>query len=364
MPSRAAFQAGRSPAALNMTFVPEGARDGIPTGSVVPPTPLVDLPTDIPTVASLLGGAGYATAHFGKWHASKNVDPEVYGYDESDGPTANRGPLDEDHPNPSQAFLITERGADFMARSVAADQPFFLQISHYGGTDQLDSLPATYAEVSARLPGEDVKTLADAAVIADMDTTIGSLLDTVETLGIADNTYVLFTSDHGRAGQNANRPLFQGKGSVWEGGIRVPLIVAGPGIAAGVHSHVRASQVDLLPTIIELAGVSAPADGLEGGSLWPVFSGASTSVERVRDEFVVHFPHYDKDPLGPATAILVGDYKLIHFYEDGSYRLYDLVSDLDEQNDLSLLQPERVATMRATLDAYLTAVGAQMPVVP
>jgi len=363
MPSRAAFFSGRSPAQIHMTFIPEGARDGVPTGTVTPPTPLVDLPTDLDTVASLLRTQGYATAHYGKWHASKTVDPAAYGFDESDGPTANRGPLNVDNPNPSEAYLITERGSDFMARQVAAGRPFYVQMSHYGGTAQVDSLPETYAATAARMPGANIKDIADAAVVADMDITIGQVLDELNTLGIADNTYIIYTADHGRAGANANSPLEQGKGSVWEGGIRVPLIVRGPGIPAGMHTHERASQVDVLPTFAQLAGISSLPAGLEGGSLVSVLTGSS-GITRARTDFVVHFPHYDKDPLGPASAIISGDYKLIHFYEGNSYRLFDLLADYQEQNDLSASDPTRTAALAAQLSAYLTEIGAQMPVVP
>jgi len=363
MPSRAAFFSGRSPAQIHMTFIPEGARDGVPTGTVTPPTPLVDLPTDLDTIASLLRAQGYGTAHYGKWHASKTVDPTAYGFDESDGPTANRGPTNVDNPNPSEAYLITERGADFMARQIAAGRPFYVQMSHYGGTSELDSLPETYAATAARMPGANVKDIADAAVVADMDITIGQVLEQLETLGVADNTYIIYTADHGRAGANANAPLEQGKGSVWEGGIRVPLIVRGPGIPAGFHSHERASQVDILPTFAQLAGITSLPSGLEGGSLVNIITGGS-GVTRARTDFVVHFPHYDKDPLGPASAIISGDYKLIHFYEDNSYRLFDLLADYQEQNDLSASDPTRTAALIAQLSAYLTEIGAQMPGVP
>ena len=196
-----------------------------------------------------------------------------------------------------------------------------------------------------------------------MDITIGQVLDQLETLGIADNTYIIYTSDHGRAGANANPPLEEGKGSVWEGGIRVPLIVRGPGIPAGMHSHERASQVDILPTLAQLAEVPALPSGLEGGSLVNILTGGS-GVTRARTDFVVHFPHYDKDPLGPASTIISGDYKLIHFYEDNSYRLFDLLADYQEQNDLSASDPARTASLAAQLSAYLTEIGAQMPVVP
>lgn len=361
MPSRASYFTGRSPAQLHMTFIPEGNRDGATMGQIVPPVTVTDLPTNVPNVASVLHGAGYATAHFGKWHAGR-TDPAAYGFDESDGPTSNRGPDGTVHPNPVEAFATAERGMDFMARQVAAGRPFYLQVSHYGGSEEMNALPETFAAERARLPGAPVAIVAESAVLRDADTTIGLLLDQLDALGVADRTYVYFSADHGRAGVHSNEPLYQGKGSVWEGGVRVPLLIRGPRVPAGAHAHVRASQVDLLPTLAELAGVTdLPRDGLEGGSLAEVLRSGTGRVDRPSEAFVVHFPHYDKDPLGPSTSILLGRFKLIRFYEDDSRRLYDLESDLGEENDLAAALPERVAELDAAMTAYLTAVGAQMP---
>jgi arylsulfatase A-like enzyme len=194
-----------------------------------------------------------------------------------------------------------------------------------------------------------------------MDETVGLLLAALSELGIEDNTYVIFTADHGRAGKRANEPLNQGKGSTYEGGVRVPLLVRGPGIDRGSYVAERASQVDLFPTLAELAQATAPLpEGLEGGSLWPLWSGGA-AVERPFEEFVVHFPHYDKDPQGPSSSIRVGNEKLIRFYEDGSLQLYDLSTDLEEENDLAGSMPDRARALEQQLDAYLSAVGAQLP---
>jgi arylsulfatase A-like enzyme len=148
---------------------------------------------------------------------------------------------------------------------------------------------------------------------------------------------------------------------VWEGGIRVPLFVRGPGVRMGVSSRVRSSGVDLLPTIAALAGVTSLPPRLEGGSLAALFTDATGSVRRSREEFVVHFPHYDFDPLGPASTLLLGDYKLTRFYENNSLRLYNLANDLGESNDLAARDPARVADMDRRLTEYLNAVSAQMP---
>lgn len=361
MPSRAAYFTGKSAAQLHMTFIPEGNKDGQVNGNVIPPITVTDLPTSNATVASLLKGVGYATAHYGKWHAGQ-TDPSMYGFDESDGPTTNKGPSGEEHPNPTQAYATTERGVAFMTKSVSSGTPFYLQISHYGGGDPVDSLPETYAAESARLAGQDPKDIADAAIIRDMDNTIATLLQKVTDLGIADRTYIFFSADHGRAGTTANEPLKQGKGSVWEGGIRVPLFIRGPGIDKGFHSHVRATQLDLLPTIAELSHLQGPLpEGLEGGSLRSVLSAGTGSVARPREELVIHFPHYDKDPLGPASAILLGDYKVIRHYEDGSLHLFNLGADLGEEDDLAAQMPDKTAELDQRMTDYLTAIGAQIP---
>jgi len=360
-PSRAAWITGKSPARLHMTFVGEGANDGTVAGDVIPPDAVTTLPLSEVTVAALLHDAGYATAHFGKWHLG-NHDPVQYGFDESDGPNTNKGPSGEEHPNPAQAFATAASGVDFMTRQVAANKPFFLQISHYGGTEAVDSLPETYASETARLPRERESEIAQAAVVRDMDTTIGTLLDAVRDLGVEQETWIFFTADHGRAGRDSNEPLYQGKGSVWEGGIRVPLIVRGPGAAVGTWSPVMATQVDLLPTIAALAHLPGPLPAeLEGADIRALLRGETTPVVRPVEPFVVHFPHYDKDPLGPASAIILGDEKLIRFYEDGSLRLYDLAEDYEEQHDLAPTQPARAAELEQRMDAWLTDVGAQMP---
>ena len=152
---------------------------------------------------------------------------------------------------------------------------------------------------------------------------------------------------------------------MWEGGVRVPLLMRGPGIKAGACTHVRASTVDIFPTVVALAGAKeALPSGIEGGSLVPVFGGADDAkVKRSREEFVVHFPHYDKDKLGPASAIVLGNYKLIRPYETGVARLFDLTKDRGEVHDLAKDKEREVAELERRLSDYLVAVKAEMPVI-
>ena len=344
-PSRAAIFTGRSPAALHMTFVGTGDGEGSAGNvntKVIPVNASTEMPLEETTIAELLKRQGYGTAHFGKWHVGR-TNPSQHGFDESDGPTSNGGPDNVASPNPKQALAMTAKGISFMERMAKAHKPFYLQMSHY--------------------PNQALKSAsASAEEKGVVDSTMGQILDAVDRLGLKGNTYIVYTSDHG--GQGKNLPLTGGKGGVWEGGIRVPYIISGPGIKSGAFSHVRVSGVDLFPTFAALAGVKEPLPkGVEGGSLVSVLmNGGVGTVQRPREEFVVHFPHYDKDPQGPASSILLGDYKLTRLYETGQLKLFDLSKDVVEHNDLAKQMPEKVAELDARLTAYLKAVNAQMPV--
>ncbi|MCX7045024.1 MAG: sulfatase [Candidatus Sumerlaeota bacterium] len=361
-PSRAAFLTGKSPARLRMTFVGKGKKEsgGNPNGRVIAPDSSIELPTSETTIAELLKCAGYATAHFGKWHIGR-VNPSQYGFDESDGPTNNAGPDNVANPHPKQLYGMTERGIDFMARQVTAGKPFYLHLSHYASRQDGDSSPGALAAVKAWGGAMNEREIAEAAATLDLDIAFGLVLKKIDELGIANNTYVIFTTDHGSPGKNP--PLAGGKGTVSEGGLRVPFIIRGPGIQPGACSRVRAIREDLFPTIAALAKISEPLPkGVEGGSLVSVLtnSGAGT-VQRPREEFIVHFPHYDKDAIGPASAILLGDFKLIRVYETGALRLFNIAQDPGERHDLAQKMPDKAKELNQRLTDYLSAMNAQMP---
>ncbi len=355
-PSRAAIFTGKSPAALLMTFVGEGKADnrGVANGKLLPPDCSIELPAGETTIAEFLKANGYVTAHFGKWHVGR-TDPSIHGFDESDGPTNNGGPENVPNPHPKQLFGMTGRGMDFMARHVKADRPFYLQLSHYafrhaeGGRQEAPSPEGAAPSDSAQAE-------------TDLDVAFGMLLNKINELGIEDNTYVIFTTDHGSPGKNP--PLAGGKGTVSEGGLRVPFIIRGPGIQAGTCSHVRAEDEDIFPTVAALAGIQNPLPGgIEGGSLASVLHDAGKGVvKRPREEFIVHFPHYDKDPSGPASAILLGDFKLVRIYETGKLHLYNIAQDPGERRDLASEMPDKTKDLDRRLTVYLDSVHAQMPV--
>ncbi len=174
-PSRAALFTGRGPAALRMTYVGAGREGGPVRTALIPPEPLLEMPTGEVTVGELLKDAGYTTAHFGKWHVGR-TDPARHGFDASDGPTSNGGPDNVASPNPKQAYGMTERGIAFMQKAKSAGKPFYLQLSHYPNQERKEG----------SRPGRD-SAKADAD---EIDKTFGLLLDGIERLGLSGTTYI------------------------------------------------------------------------------------------------------------------------------------------------------------------------------
>jgi len=241
-PSRAAYLTGKSPAQLHMTYINRAAM----TGRVQLPQTSTELPLSEITLAERLKTAGYATAHFGKWHVGR-TDPSQHGFDENDGANSNGGPENAQNPNPKQAYATADKGVDFITRQARAGRPFFLQVSQYGGRSALDARPETMQAMRERVGRRDERFIGAAAVALDMDINIGRILDTLDRLGIAGNTYVYYTTDHGTPGRNG--PLANGKGSVKEGGLRVPLLFRGPGIRPLSFATMQANGMDLFPTV-------------------------------------------------------------------------------------------------------------------
>jgi arylsulfatase A-like enzyme len=248
-----------------------------------------------------------------------------------------------------------------METQVKAGRPFYLQLSHYPGRSAEEALPETRKEMEARFGVRRGRQAAQAVLIADMDKTIGLVLKKLDELGVADRTYVIFSADHGAQDDGANAPLAGGKGSLKEGGVRVPFLVRGPGIKPGTRSPVRGIGWDLLPTLTALAGRTKPLPAeVEGGSLAGVLRGGTEPVRRPREELVTHFPHYDLGNGGPASAIYLGRYKLIRLDETGTSVLFDLETDPSESTDLARMLPEKTAELEARLKSYLTTVKAQL----
>lgn len=365
-PSRAAILTGKTPAELHMT-APGGGRPQS-YQKLVAPDFIRELPASETTIAEVLKTQGYATAHLGKWHLG-NVSPTEHGFDVNDGATANEsGGTDE---NPKDIFGITERAVEFMKEN--KDRPFYLQLSHYAVHTPFQCLEKSAEKFSKVRKGTRHTDAEYAAMTWDLDTSVGTLLEQIDDLGLAENTYVILMSDNGGPGnprQSQNLPLAGGKGTLYEGGIRVPLIVRGPGIQADSFCHENVTGCDLFPTFCEFANV--PIIGkLEGVSLVPLLTGSknfqrSLALSGVEGEnsLLFHYPHYGQGPMQkPQSALILENYKIVKDLETGAVQLFDLEKDLSEKTDLSKKLPEKAHELEALLEKRLKQVNAQMPTV-
>lgn len=292
----------------------------------------------------------YRAAHFGKWQWFHS--PESMGYYMSDGITLNEDGDTTDPDDPKQSFGITRRAQAFMTEQVKAGHPFYLQLSYYAVHPAAQALAATLKKYENLSPigGGRGDRAAMAAMTEDLDTCLGSLLKTLDELRIADNTLVIYTSDNG----GRTEYLTGGKGNLGEGGLRVPLVVRGPGIKAGTHSSVPVIGYDTMATVIDFAspGFALPS-GVEGGSWRPLLlSGGSAAVQRPIERLVWHQP---VEVEHPQSAIRKGDYKLLYFWDTQEGQLFDLKNDLRESHDLSQPKPETAAALQTELKAHVRA---------
>jgi arylsulfatase A-like enzyme len=354
-PTRISLQTGKSPAQCHWTKA-AGSMTEADGFKLIPPQNRRGIKPDETTIGELLQSVGYTTAHFGKWHISGG-GPEQHGYDESDGDTGNQDAEPHLPPNPVDIFGMGERAMNVMTKSAQAKKPFFIQMSYHALHYPQNAPPELVAKYQKLNPRGNEKEIGRAAMAEALDQGIGQLLEKIEALGIADNTYVIYMSDNG---SSTRQTLRGGKGGVWEGGVRVPLIVRGPGIAPNSWSNQRVVGYDFYPSLCELAGVQKELPNtIEGGSITHLFRGEDKPVERPREELVFHFPHYQGDT--PHSALLLDSWKIMHFYETGETHLFDLADDIAERRDLAEQKPEIAGAMKQKLFAYLTEIDAQMP---
>ena len=361
-PTRASLQTGKSPAQLGMTNVSGGRQRRLSQSrKLILPQYSSTLPIEEVTIGEMLQRAGYATAWFGKWHLGGD-GPAAHGYDESDGPTGNADGTTEDPLNPKDIFGITRRGIDFMERSIDERQPFYLQLWHYAVHGPVQTQPQTAKAFHSKAAGQVHQSVPFAGMTENLDEGVGMIMKKIKEFGIADNTYLIYMSDHG-AGRNlsSSAPLNQGKGTLWEGGLRVPLIVSGPGVQSGGFCDLPTVGWDLFPTFCDLAGIKRGLpNGLEGMSLKSLFETGIADSEKMARQIAFHYPHNGQ--AGPQSTITQGGFKLIKFYETDTWKLFDLNRDISEQNDLSQQQPGKAKKMHQALMNYLAQVNAGMPV--
>ncbi len=376
-PTRAGVLTGLYPARLHITDWIEGHKR--PYARLKVPEWTMHLPHQSLTMAEVFKANGYTTCHIGKWHlGGEEFWPLTHGFDQNIGGNHRGQPPSYFFPYEQGAIklpglaegqageYLTDRLTDEAIRFVSAnrDRPFFLYLPHYTVHTPLQAkadLIAKYRAKAAAKPGLPQQNAVYAAMIESLDDGIGRLLAALDEHKLRDKTVVIFTSDNGGLlSSTSNVPLRAGKGSAYEGGVRVPLIFSySPVVATGSTSHVPAMSIDLLPTLVELCGLDlAKAPVWDGISLAPALRQSGTVT---REALYWHYPHYHPGGATPYGAIRAGDDRLVEFYEDGKAELYNLKDDVSEQHDLAASDPARRDELLAKLRAWRMGIGAQMP---
>lgn len=291
----------------------------------------------------------YRTAHFGKWQWPQT--PTSMGYDSSDGITQNETGDSRDASDPKLLFSMTTRACDFVWQAVKDSHPFYMQLSYYAVHPKAQALAETLKKYEGLVGGgRGGDRAVMAAMTEDLDTCVGTLVKQLQTLDIAKNTYIIYMSDNG----GRTDVLNGGKGNLGEGGLRVPLIVAGPGVRADTYCTVPVISYDILATVLDLSATKcALAKNAEGGSWRELLKdGDHGTIKRSIDRFVWHQP-VELDH--PQSAIRKGDYKLLYEWDTHAAQLFNLAVDRSEKHDLSKENPELTAKLQSELIAHVRA---------
>lgn len=399
-PTRASIMTGKYPATVNITnYIPGNA-----WGKLMGVPYLHALPLSETSIAQTLKTEGYRTYHVGKWHLGpKGHWPEDFGFDVNIGGCDIGAPYAHGYfspwnipnlPNGKDGDYLTDGLTDEAIKLLRQgdDRPFFMHLSHYAVHSPIqapEDLVEKYRGKAAAMgldkqspftSGENYPCLhlkdkqivrrtfqsdpAYAAMVENLDMNIGRVLDTLDELGIADNTMVIFTSDNGglsssETSPTCNAPLSEGKGWMYDGGVREPMIVRWPGHVAPQSScGVPVTSTDFYPTFLEAAGAALmPEQHVDGVSIMPAFQGETFE----RGPIYWHYPHYSNAGDTPACAVRDGDWKLIEHFEEHRIELFNLRDDIGETTDLSTRHPQRTRRLHDQLVRWRESIEAQIP---
>lgn len=369
-PTRASILTGQYPARLRLTDWIKGHVR--PYAKLKVPDWTMYLSTNVTTIAKILKSAGYTCASIGKWHlGGEDYYPEKHGFDLNIGgcdkgqppsyfspykiPTLKDGPAGE---------YLTDREAQEAVNFIKnnKDKPFFLYLAHHAVHTPLMAKSNLVEKYKAIAKTNSVhKNATYAAMIESMDESVGAVMKCLRELNLEEKTIVIFTSDNGGLlNVTTNIGIRAGKGSSYEGGVRVPLIVYWKNvIKPGSICEVPVISVDYFPTILEIAGLKAPENHVvDGESIVPLLK--QTGKLR-RQNIFWHYPHYHPGGATPYSAIRSGNFKLIEFFEDSRLELYDLAADPAEKNNIASQNPELTSKLHALLKEWREKVGAQLP---
>ena len=390
-PTRVSILTGRHPARLHMTIWREAALNR-GNRKLLEPICRDSLPNTETTFAELLRDEGYYNVHLGKWHVGRAESyPQVHGFHRNIGGTLWGAPQTFWHPfNGDNYFqdwryvpdlepategdyltdVLTNNAIAVMKERVRAKQPFFMNLWFHTVHTPIEGKPEFVKHYEGKLKNHHVQRNPHyAAMVHSLDENVGRLLDQIDDLGIADDTIVVFSSDNGGFVNTCklheglkvanNSPLRSGKGSCYEGGLRVPLIIRGPGVAAGKECATPVYSCDLFPTLMDLVGVHHDSEfAIDGVSLTGLLRDPTTTLPRQALHF--HYPHY-YPTTSPVSAIRRNEWKLLHYDEDDRLELYNLASDLGESENLADDQPRVATQLLKELQNWREQVGALSP---
>ncbi len=369
-PSRAALLTGKYPARLHITdWIPgEGRTDE----KLLSPDWRMYLPTQERTLGNLFHNAGYSTASIGKWHlGGPKYYPEKHGFDINIAGTDKGQPPSYFSPyriptlkdGPPGEFL-TDRESQEAVKFIEANKnhPFFLYLPHHAVHTPLMGKAEVVAKYRLRRKMDDKQNNPTyAALVESVDDSVGNILGALERLHLADNTVVVFTSDNGGLlGSTYNLGMRAGKGSVYQGGVRIPLIVRWPGITqAGTTNDTPVISMDLYPTLLNACGANVkPGQIVDGTNITPLLQGDSIAPRPL----YWHYPHYHAGGATPYSAVRDGDYRLINFYENNKTEMYNLREDPLESRDLASSEPDVARRLLKQLNDWRKSVHSQPPV--
>lgn len=383
-PTRAAIMTGKYPARLLMTnWTPDGRwnlHSPMREGRF-----LRDLPLEEITIAEALREAGYRNASIGKWHLGGPPFsmPEHHGFDINRGGSAHGAPGSYFYPyqgnwripttdlrsqwvvfeDGEEGEYLTDRLTDESIQFIRdnKDRPFFLYLPHYAPHTPIEAKPEMIAKYEAIPKRERQGDPTYAAMVESLDESVGRIMDTLRELNLDENTLVIFYSDNGGHWRFTDHaPLRGHKGTYWEGGIRVPLIIRMPGVAEpGRVVSEPVNSMDLYPTILAITGQpQRPNQHLDGLDLTPLLDGTEPID---RKSLFWHFPHYNNHrETAPSGVIRRGDWKLIQTFDPPMFELYNLAEDIGESNNLYEAKPEIARSLLLEMQAWRKEVGADM----
>lgn len=369
-PTRACLLTGQYPARLHVTDWIAGHKR--PFAKLKVPDWTMHLPHETHSLAEAFRDAGYVSASMGKWHlGGPDSYPEKHGFNLNVGGTDKGSPPGYFAPD-KIATLPNGKAGEFLPDRLTTeairfitenkDKPFFLYFPHYAVHTPISGKPEVFEKYKKKAEAMGIKSnAAYAALFEGVDDSVGAVRKALTDLKLDKNTIVIFTSDNGGLLPITTNPPFRaGKGSAYEGGVRVPWIVHWPGVTKpGSTSEVPIITCDLYPILVEACGLAVPASHMvDGVNLVGVLMGQSAPA---REALYWHYPHYHPGGATPYSAIRVGDWRLVEFYETGKLELYHLKDDIGETVDLSARETKRTAQLHARLQEWRKAVGAQLP---